>query len=86
MNVVLSRKKIVVDFSNGTYGINTIYGHMKPHTPKPYELSVYLLIGDPGMQCLFISQRLDFSLIRNCITVPITAAKFGSNAKVFEMT
>ena len=37
------------------------------------------------MKCSFMSQ-LDSSVIRNCITVAITAAKFDNNANVFEMT
>ena len=36
------------------------------------------------MKCLFMSQH-DSSLIRNCITVAITAAKFGNNAKALEI-
>ena len=35
------------DFSNGTYGTYTIYGHVKRHTPQPHELSAYMFIGEP---------------------------------------
>ena len=38
------------------------------------------------MKCVFMSQHDSILIRKFCTTVTITAAKFGDNAKVFQMT